>query len=177
MHTVPTAALLIDGGYLSNIVKHRLGSDQRRFRLDYTVFRAYCQRLIGATHCLSYFVDGAAPSSQGFHNYLSAKGFIVRLGSLGYETCRGCGYTSRKQKQVDGHLDAIMCELMLDQPQVRHFALVAGDKDFVPMVEVACRHRITITLIHAENVASELLAAVSCVKPLHLEVLKAMEAA
>lgn len=148
-------AVFIDGAYLSSVLK-MFGSPRIRYEklLNWIVPQ---ERLFRAYHydCLPYqsanpteeerdFVSG----KQRFFNSLSAiPRFKVQLGRLVYRGTDEKGCPVFSQKGVDLRMGLDIANLT-SRSMVQCIALVTGDSDFIPAVEMAQSQALITQLIH-----------------------------
>ena len=159
------ALLLIDGGYL-DFLQRSFGSP----RLDYgRLAEAVCARfgfsLLRCVYfnCLPYLSGTPTPDEQesyrrkeGFYQRLQRLDrFEVKLGRLAY---RGLddetGKPVLEQKQVDVLL-AIEMVYAAARRRVDAIALLSGDGDFLPAVELVKREGLTFALVHGPRSGSQ----------------------
>jgi uncharacterized LabA/DUF88 family protein len=106
-------------------------------------------------NCLPY--QGSKPTpdeatrygkAQAFHNRLeSIPRFEVRLGRLAYRGIDGAGNPIFQQKRVDLLL-GLDFALYAGRNQIQHAAILSGDSDFIPAVEVAKQAGVCVWLVH-----------------------------
>lgn len=151
-----TAAVLIDGGYLANILKRHFS----RPKLDHEAFVKWvCQdeELFRVYYydCLPY--QSRPPTSeqsqmlsrtQSFFDALkSLRRFTVREGRLEYRGVDDKGNPVFQQKRVDLQIGLDIATLSLrDKASV--IALVSGDSDLIPAVQFAKENGAIVRLIH-----------------------------
>ena len=80
--------------------------------------------------------------------------FEVRLGRLQLAGHRRDGSPIFRQKQVDLLLGLDLA-LLSGKGRITHVALVAGDGDFLPAVEVAKREGVTVWLFHGPSAGAD----------------------
>ncbi|MFW9853922.1 MAG: NYN domain-containing protein [Candidatus Thorarchaeota archaeon] len=141
----PTAAVLFDGGYW-NKIRQELGVHN----VDLTKLSdAICQP---AYRLRSYYFDGKNDKQQSFHYGLQfTPRFEVILGDLVERKtpCPHCQQqiVTQEQKRVDVQLAVQMVHLATTQ-QVSLIVLVAGDRDFLPSVDIAKHAGVIVRLVH-----------------------------
>ena len=168
-------AIFIDGAYLKNITQkskiwadyqklveavHRKVSDDTAEPLD--LLRTYYY------DCLPWRGEDPTPgeterynkSLKFFEALKHIPKFDVRLGRLQKLGESGTGSPILKQKQVDLKIGLDIARLSL-KARVSHIALVSGDSDFLPVVELAKEEGVAIWLFHGdrESYARELWIA------------------
>lgn len=148
-------AIFIDGAYLTRVLQS-FGSPRVRYEaiLDWIVprgklFRAYYY------DCLPY--QSPEPSEeerdlvsgkQGFFNRLSSiPRFKVKLGRLVYRGTDDKGYPIFAQKGVDLLMGLEIANLA-SREKVQCMALLTGDSDFIPAVDLIQNQAIIAKLIH-----------------------------
>ncbi len=152
------SAVIIDGGYWEALRKSIGNPEIDLVRLSETLCKpAYRFR--------TYFFDGTDTERHSFHQSLNMKErFEVVLGDVvSRDTrcplCEG-NYEIRAQKRVDVLL-AVRLVHLASTKQVDLIVLLAGDRDFLPVVEVAKSAGVTIRLaFNANSIAPGLLSTV-----------------
>lgn len=162
-------AIFIDGGYLDYVL---LSFD--RARIDYGLLVDYMAQgkdLLRAYyyHCLPYQSANPTPeeqeefsNAQKFFRAISRlNSFTVRKGRLAYRGTNDRGEPIFEQKRVDVYLAT---DLVMHSTKrvITHAALLTGDSDFIPAVEIAQSEGVHVTLYYAEILRphDELLDAV-----------------
>lgn len=164
-------AIFIDAGYLIGVLKDELGGAW----LDYTLFPKHIAQTVMPQidvlrtyyyHCLPY--QSATPTkeesirfgkSQKFFDFLEdLPSFQVRLGRLERRGPDKKGLYYFEQKRVDVLLSIDLVDLSATK-QITHAALVAGDSDFCPAVEVAKRNGVSVWLFHGKTPHKDLRRA------------------
>lgn len=150
------AAVFIDGGYLSKILKDRFGQaviDYGQFAKwaaeGYEIFRTYYY------DCPPY--QSAHPtederrrtaSRQAFFTALNRLDrFSVRLGRLAYRGTNESGEPIFEQKRVDLQLGLDLAFLVA-KSRVEMVVLVSGDSDLIPAVRTAREQGALVRLVH-----------------------------
>jgi uncharacterized LabA/DUF88 family protein len=141
----PVAAVLFDGSYW-NFVRRIFGS----LDVDLTALSdAICQP---AYRLRTYYFDGKDTHRQSFHDGIRIlPRFEVILGDVvERETeCPHCKkpINVKEQKRVDVQLAVQMVHLATTR-QVSLIVLVAGDRDFIPSIEMAKHSGVIVRLVH-----------------------------
>jgi len=141
----PVAAVLFDGSYWNNI-RRTFGS----LNVDLTALSdKVCQP---AYRLRTYYFDGKDTYRQSFHDGIRIlPRFEVILGDVveRQTECPHCKkpITVKEQKRVDVQLAVQMVHLATTQ-QVSLIVLVAGDRDFIPSVEIAKHSGVIVRLVH-----------------------------
>lgn len=155
-------AIFIDGGYLDKVLKQEFNE----VRIDYQKLSRYIADLIHPDtdilrsyyyHCLPY--QSQQPSNYEkelfgekdklFSELRKLRRFEVRLGHLQrYEGKHG--HFEFRQKMVDTLLSIDLVRLSANR-QITHAAIIAGDADFVPAIEVACNEGVGVWLFHGNR--------------------------
>jgi len=173
-------AIFIDGRYLDKVKENVSGRD---FRLDFTKFS---QKVYGFVNdrsrgtlgllrtyyydCLPYKSD--PPSEEENRKFESARRFhgalelqsrtMVRRGKLKprEQVCPSCRskHTGFQQKGVDLLLgvDLVVAGV---KGHIAHAAIIAGDSDFLPAVEIVKDEGVIVWLFHERESTSELALA------------------
>jgi uncharacterized LabA/DUF88 family protein len=164
-------AIFIDAGYLDGILRGELAG----IRLDFIRFPNHVAQTVMPNmdilrtyyyHCLPYQSNPpTADEAQRFGNAQKFYGFLERLPNfqirLGRLVKRGPdqqGNYHFEQKQVDVFLSVDLVDLSATR-QITHAALIAGDSDFCPAVEVAKRNGVAIWLFHGATPHRDLYTA------------------
>jgi uncharacterized LabA/DUF88 family protein len=150
------SAIFIDGAYLDATTRNECGG----IRIDYAKL---AQKLAGGVeilrtyyyHCLPYQRNPPTAEesmrfsqAQKFHTALRAlPRYEVREGMLVYRGNDEKGKSIYVQKGVDIQFGVDLVLLSAKQ-QISHAALIAGDSDFVPAMEVAKNEGVLIHLFH-----------------------------
>jgi len=149
-------AIFIDGAYLDATTRNECGG----IRIDYTKL---AQKLAGGVEILRTYYYNCLPyqhhpptsekskrfsQAQKFHTALRAlPRYEVREGMLVYRGDDEKGKPIYVQKGVDIQFGVDLVLLSAKQ-QISHAALIAGDSDFVPAIEVAKNEGVLIHLYH-----------------------------
>jgi len=157
-------AIFVDGGYIDALAMKIYGG----IRVDYAKLADRVVSVVAAStpepldlfrtyyyNCLPY--QGNPPtedeslrfaSARGFHQALSRlKRFAVREGRLARVGTDSNGQPIFQQKRIDLML-GVDFALLCGKGQISHAALIAGDSDFLPAIEVAKAEGVTIWLLH-----------------------------
>ena len=162
-------ALFIDGGYLDNVLLH-FG----KARIDYSKLAEYMRgdkELLRAYyyHCLPYQSSNPTEEEREEFSRMEAffrrlnriDSFLVRQGKLAYRGTDDKGRPVFEQKHIDVYLAT---DLVMHSTKhlITHAALLTGDSDFLPAIEIAQSEGVNITLFYEPNVKAhdELLDAV-----------------
>lgn len=156
-------AIFVDAGYLIGVLRDELGG----VWLDYSLFSNHVsqQVLPGIDvlrtyyyHCLPY--QSSPPTADESARFGKAQKFIdfleglpcfeVKLGRLERRGPDQRGRYSFEQKRVDVLLSVDLVQLSATR-QITHAALIAGDSDFCPAIEVAKRNGVSIWLFHGKT--------------------------
>lgn len=142
---VRRVAVFIDAAYLKFVLKYRFGCAQ----IDYAKLSKRCARdmeLVGTYHydCLPFVGKPSHPDdhrkrreAERFYRHLrSIPDYHIRLGRLAFRGLREDGSRILVQKRVDVLLAMDFLDLVLTG-RITDAALVAGDSDFIPLVERA----------------------------------------
>ena len=159
-------AVFIDGAYLQYTLKNEFG----RPRID---FENLVAEIIGERELLrTYYYDclpyqSATPTpaertrfgrAQGFHDALRRiNRFEVRLGVLEFRGTKDNGAPIFQQKRVDILMGVDLVQLSAKH-QITDAAIVAGDSDFLPAIEVAKPEGVVIHLYHGQHPHHDLRA-------------------
>ncbi len=140
------AAVIIDGGYWDNILKSIGNPDINLVRL--------CEDLCNPAYRMrTYYFDGSTEERQPYFDHLQLYDrFDVILGDVATKKFQ-CSYCSKEsviygQKRVDMLL-AVKLGHLASTKQVDVVILVAGDKDFLPVVKVAKDEGVIIRLAYS----------------------------
>lgn len=156
-------AIFVDAGYLVGVLRDELGG----IWLDYALLSSYIAQNVKPEidilrtyyyHCLPY--QSPTPTEaekrrfskqQKFFNFLEdLPDFQVRLGRLERRGPDENGQYYYEQKRVDVLLSIDLVELSATR-QITHAAIIAGDSDFCPAVEVAKRNGVSVWLLHGKR--------------------------
>ena len=173
-------AIFIDGRYLDKVKENVSGRD---FRMDFTKFsRKVHEHITGRTpspvellrtyyyDCLPYKGDPPTPEEnqmfegvRRFHGALELQSrTMVRRGKLKprEQVCPSCKsrHTSFQQKGVDLLLGVDLVAASV-KGHIAHAAVVAGDSDFLPAVEIVKAEGVIVWLFHERASTSELALA------------------
>lgn len=150
------SAVLIDGAYLGYILKHHFGEP----RLDYALLAQWaCQ---GETlfrtcyyDCLPY--QSSPPTDEEREQISKKQRFFTALSRLnrfsvvqGRVEYRGTGDDGRpifQQKRVDLQI-GLEVSMLVHRGLVSTIALVTGDSDMLPAVEMAQKNGVIVRLVH-----------------------------
>lgn len=156
-------AILIDAAYLERVAK-----DQFRTRIDYTQLPDAIRDIVAAQLrepldiVRTYLYDALPhlptdPSEEDsrkhgekarFFDFLrSQPKFIVREGWVAFRGRDRRGRPFYQQKQVDMLL-GLDVALLSAKGQISHMAVISGDSDLTPAVEVARDEGVTVWLFH-----------------------------
>lgn len=156
-------AIFIDGGYIKSLAEKEF-----KIWVDYEKFPLEIQSVVAAktpepvdllrTHyydCLPY--QSSPPTDEesrrfaktrGFYDYLGRlPRFTVRDGRLKFRGLDANGEPIFQQKRVDLML-GLDFALLSGKHQITHAAIVAGDSDLLPALEVAKQEGISVWLFH-----------------------------
>lgn len=151
-----STAILLDSGYLNNVLKKYYGEP----RLDY---RAFADWICGNDSlfrvyyydCLPY--QSSRPTSeeaqmvskkQRFLAGLSRLNrFTVRLGRLEYRGTSDDGRPIFHQKRIDLQIGLDVATLVFNR-RVDVIAIVSGDSDLIPAISLAKDNGVIIRLVH-----------------------------
>ena len=148
------AAIFIDGGYISRVLKDHHGGA----RVDFSKVSAHLTQ--GSDLLRTYYYDcppyqSAMPTAEDARRFAEKERFFAALGRLPRYQVR-LGKLARRgqspnfvyeQKRVDILLGVDMVELAATR-QIQRAVLLAGDSDFVPAVDVVKRHGVLTVLWH-----------------------------
>ncbi|MHB8438723.1 MAG: NYN domain-containing protein [Acidimicrobiales bacterium] len=161
-------AIFIDGGHISKLAANEFG-----VQVDYQKLSAEIAATIDAKtvepvellralfyNCLPYQSAKPTPdeakrygASQKFHTQLEKiPRFQVRLGRLAFRGVDAQGRPIFQQKRVDLML-GLDFALLAGGHQIQHAAILTGDSDFIPAVEVAKQEGVCIWHIHGPAVS------------------------
>ncbi len=153
------AAVFIDGGYLSHVLKSEFSTPSIRFdRLSRALagedelLRAYYY------HCLPYMSDEPTPEEQARYDAMrsfidaisSLERFEVRLGQLVF---RGRNTDDRpifEQKRVDVLLATDLVSLAI-KGRIQTAVLLTADSDYLPAIRIARQEGVQVRLVHGER--------------------------
>lgn len=148
-------ALFIDGQYLYSVMR-----ENGIYRIDISKLMEH----FGAVKAWYFSQDNPDPNAREKHErFLRAleyiPGMLVFRGitTVAYDKCPHCGQVvSRyKQKQVDV---ALTVEAMEAAYHFKHIIIIAGDSDFVPLLQTLRRKVCRLTLVcNTSTTKSELL--------------------
>lgn len=160
---MPATAVFIDGGYLNAVLKREF----KGIRIDYRVLVSQIvgdERLLRAYyyHCPPF---QSAPPTQDerrrvsemdafFSHLRRLPRFEVRLGKLAryYDAT---GKPVYKQKRVD-ILMGVELVLLAVKQRIGRAALITGDSDLLPAVEIARNEGVLVHLYHGQQYHNEL---------------------
>lgn len=167
-------AIFVDGGYSRSLAR------QARIWVDYGKLSQQVRSVVASGteepldllrtyyyDCLPYM--GKNPSSEDedrldrkrreFRWLENLPRFAVRQGKLNYRGNDSVGKPILEQKGVDLRMGLDFTQLCVKR-QITHAALVAGDSDFLPAVELARSEGIQVWLFYGKNsVADDLRTA------------------
>jgi len=162
-----TIANFIDAGYVTKLCKP-LGFEPR---IDYA---GLAQAMAsGQADAQTYYYDAPpaddpdadterqhwARRRRGFLDSLArCLGFCVRLGTVRKRFCRECGRAFYQQKRVDIQL-AVDLTVLAVTGKITKACLLAGDEDFVPLVNVAREHGVFVHLFYGPGASRDLIQA------------------
>jgi uncharacterized LabA/DUF88 family protein len=155
--------IFIDGGYVDKLQKYELGGLQ-------ISFEKLAQRITAQVHpqadlFRTYYYNALPYQSNpptkdeakrfgAMQNFLDAINrlprFVVRLGRCARRGPDPEGRYSFEQKMVDVYLSIDLIQLSLKNI-ITHAAIVAGDSDFVPAIEVARNEGVMVYLFHGQR--------------------------
>ena len=159
-------AIFIDGGYID-----ALASREFSVRVDYEKFVKEVVDVISRKtaepldllrtyyyNCLPYQssppTDSEKEQFAGKRRFFKAltrlDRFLVREGRLAFRGLDNEGKPIFQQKRVDLLL-GLDFALLSGKHQITHAALVAGDSDFIPAIEIAKQEGIVVCLFHGPN--------------------------
>jgi uncharacterized LabA/DUF88 family protein len=164
-------AIFIDAGYLIGILRDELGG----LWLDYTLFPKHIAETVMPNidvlrtyyyHCLPYQSNPPTQEEalrfgkqQKFYEFLEdLPSFQVRLGRLEKRGPDANGKHYFEQKRVDVLLSIDLVELSAMR-QITHAAIIAGDSDFCPAVEIAKKNGVSVWLFHGNTPHKDLRRA------------------
>ncbi|MFP4003787.1 MAG: NYN domain-containing protein [Alphaproteobacteria bacterium] len=153
-------AVYIDGGYLDKVLQHEFGNAR-------ICYRKLSKKIAGRDellrayyyHCLPY--QSNPPTEEERARYASKHRFVtalkylprfdVRLGRLGYRgRSEETGEPIFQQKRVDIMLGVDMA-LLAGKGRISRAAILAGDSDFIPAIEVVKQEGVLTTLWHGPS--------------------------
>jgi len=161
-------AIFIDAGYLNKVLENEIPGP--KIKLDYGKLAAHAVNQINPTldilrtyyyHCLPY--QSNPPTEDEKARFSKAQSFIEKLDDLPSFQVR-LGQLQRKgtpgayqyeQKRIDVLMSIDIVELSATR-QITHAAIMAGDSDFCPAVEVAKRNGVSVWLFHGRTPHIEL---------------------
>jgi uncharacterized LabA/DUF88 family protein len=162
------AAIFIDGGYLEQTLKQEFGKPRINFaslsseiiaRLGPSVqlLRTYYY------HCLPY--QSNPPTGEESLRYAEKRGFFqkleclpqyqVKFGKLARRGPDSDGKYYYEQKLVDTLLSIDVVRLAATR-QITHAAILTGDSDLIPAVEVAKDSGVIVCLVHGSQYHNDL---------------------
>lgn len=164
-------AIFIDGGYLAKILEHEFNNKRvaygdlsqaiaRTIHPDADILRTYYY------HCLPYQSNPPTVEErerfahmQNFFKAISyLPRFVLREGRLARRGPDQNGQYTFEQKMIDMLLSIDLVRLSTKN-QITHAALVTGDSDFVPAIEVAKEEGISVWLFHGGRLHNTLQCA------------------
>jgi len=160
---MPNMAVFVDGGYLDAVLRHEFSEARIDYRVlvehvvgDLDLFRRYYY------HCPPFQSQQATPEERErfsqmdrfFHTLRRLPRFEVRLGKLAryYDEQ---GNPVLKQKRVDVLMGVDLVLLAVKQ-RITQAALITGDSDLLPAIEVARNEGVIVHLYHGETYHDEL---------------------
>jgi uncharacterized LabA/DUF88 family protein len=156
-------AIFIDGGHINKLARDESGLSVDFEKLSKEIAAEVDARTAEPVellrtlyyNCLPY--QGNKPTSdeaarygkaQAFHQRLERiPRFEVRLGRLAYRGNDSAGKPIFQQKRVDLLL-GLDFALYAGRNQIQHAAILSGDSDFIPAVEVAKQEGVCVWLVH-----------------------------
>lgn len=166
--TMYRVAIFIDGGYVDKILQRELGGVKISYRAlsdkiakcihpDTDILRSYYY------NCLPYKSNPPTQdeserfaSMQDFFDAINRlPRFVVRLGRLARRGPNANGRYFFEQKMVDVFLSIDLVHLSA-KGSITHAAIVAGDSDFVPAIEMARNESLSIWLFRGARVHNSL---------------------
>ena len=155
-------AIFIDGGYLDKVLQLEFNRARIRYELlsewmanGIDILRTYYY------NCLPYKGNPPTPqqssqfsNAQSFHNSLNRLSrYQVREEKLELRGTDSAGKNIYQQKRVDLMLgiDVVMSAL---KHKITHAAILSGDSDFLPAVEIAKGEGVIIWLFHSACIDS-----------------------
>jgi uncharacterized LabA/DUF88 family protein len=156
-------AIFIDGGYLDNLAQDEFG-----IQIDYSKLSGEILKIVAAEgpnnlellrtyyyHCLPYQSNPPTPleatrfaNKQKFFDYLCRlPRFVVRKGRLAFRGINEKGQPIFQQKRTDLLL-GLDFALLSGKNQISHIAMLAGDSDLLPAIDVAKEEGILVWLFH-----------------------------
>jgi len=156
-------AIFVDGGYVDRLAEDEFGIRCDYGKLSETITQEIRSRSLEPIdrlrtfyyHCLPY--QSATPTLEEACRYGQAQRFYqvlgrlpkfeVRLGRLAFRGVDGSGNPIFQQKRVDLLL-GLDFALLAGKQQISHAAVVSGDSDLIPALEVAKREGISVWLVH-----------------------------
>lgn len=161
-------AIFIDGGYVHKVLKHELGGVNLNFeKLAQTITKTIhpdAQALRSYFyHCPPY--KSAQPTQEesqrfaGMEEFLAAidrlPRYCVRRGRLARYGPNRDGRYFYRQKMVDVNLSIDLVHTSL-KGKITHAAIVAGDSDFIPAIQMAKNESVSVWLFHGKRLNSSL---------------------
>ncbi len=145
------AAVLFDGSYW-NFIRKEVGVS------DIDLITLSDELCHPASRLRTYYFDGKDNYRQSFHDGLKVlPRFEVILGDVVERKakCPHCQEViiAKEQKRVDVQLAVQMVHLATSQ-QVSLIVLVAGDRDFIPSVEIAKHSGVIVRLVHGPKMTT-----------------------
>ena len=161
---MPTLTVFVDGDYLAKA----LNPGPMRIRVDYSLLGEQVRRIVDQDSsnpidllrtyyytCPPYQAQRPTPDQESRMNgYLKFRNkmeslprLTLREGRLHFRGRDANGNAIFQQKRVDLLL-GLDIALLSAKSRVTHIALVAGDSDFLPAVEVAKREGVAVWLFH-----------------------------
>lgn len=155
-------AIFIDGAYMEKVAR------EFNSRVDYGLLCAEVRRLVAEGtqepldllrsyyyNCLPY--QGKPPTDEERERFSRTRGFFdalrrlprfeVREGRLAFRGTDEHGQLIFQQKRTDMLL-GLDIALLSSKKQITHAAVLAGDSDFLPAVEVASQEGVAVWLFH-----------------------------
>jgi uncharacterized LabA/DUF88 family protein len=156
-------AIFIDGGYLDKILRRELGGMQINFEEFSRVIASGIHPTADILrtyyyHCLPYKsippTREEAERFEAMENFLDAINrlprFVIRLGRLARRGPDKDGRFFFEQKMIDVLLSIDLVQTSL-KGKITHAAIVAGDSDFVPAIEMAKNESVSVWLFHGSQ--------------------------
>jgi uncharacterized LabA/DUF88 family protein len=156
-------AIFLDGGYIDHISRREFDISLSYGKLSLAITAEVATRSADPVellrsfyyNCLPYQSPRPSPEesirlskSMSFMDHLRREPrYEVRLGRLKYRGNDADGQPIFQQKRVDLLL-GIDITLLAGKHQISHAAILAGDSDLIPAVEVAKQEGVCVWLIH-----------------------------
>ena len=154
------AAVFIDGGYLSHVLKKEYGTPSIRFDRLSRVLLSENEDLLRTYyyHCLPWMSEDPTPEEQtrydsmrSFIDAISAlERFEVRLGQL---VLRGLNAEDRpifEQKRLDVMLACDLLSMAL-MGRIQTAILLTADSNYLPVIRLARQAGVLVRLVHGDR--------------------------